>query len=85
MLHLLPGFTQIYGEMHHAAGKTDEARAAYQKALDSLNAQGAYRNVIQMKLDVLRNNGSDQQHFVIGSDFTFHNGYCRTLRVCMLR
>ncbi len=51
-------FTGLYADLRGdalaAAGKTDEARAAYQKALDSLNAQGAYRNVVQMKLDVLR-------------------------------
>ncbi|QOJ09779.1 tetratricopeptide repeat protein [Nitrosomonas sp. H1_AOB3] len=51
-------FTGLYADLRGdalaAAGKTDEARAAYQKALDSLNAQGAYRDVVQMKLDVLR-------------------------------
>jgi len=47
-------YSDLRGDALAAAGKTDEARAAYQKALDSLNAQGAYRNVVQMKLDVLR-------------------------------
>lgn len=51
-------FTGLYADLRGdalaASGKTDEARAAYQKALDSLDAQGAYRNVVQMKLDVLR-------------------------------
>ncbi|MXS85608.1 hypothetical protein ABO04_06740 [Nitrosomonas sp. HPC101] len=51
-------FTGLYADLRGdalaASGKTNEARAAYQKALDSLDAQGAYRNVVQMKLDVLR-------------------------------
>ena len=51
-------FTGLYADLRGdalaAAGKTDEARAAYRKALDSLGAQGAYRNVVQMKLDALR-------------------------------
>lgn len=51
-------FTGLYADLRGdalaATGKTDEARAAYQKALDSLNAQGAYWNVVQMKLSVLR-------------------------------
>ena len=53
-------FTGLYADLRGdalaASGKTDEARAAYQKALDSLDTQGAYRNVVQMKLDVLREN-----------------------------
>ncbi|MXS80523.1 Putative negative regulator of RcsB-dependent stress response [Nitrosomonas eutropha] len=51
-------FTGLYADLRGdalaASGKIDEARAAYQKALDSLDTQGAYRNVVQMKLDALR-------------------------------
>lgn len=51
-------FTGLYADLRGdalaASGKTDEARAAYQKALESLSGQGAYRNIVQMKRDVLR-------------------------------
>jgi len=51
-------FTGLYADLRGdalvASGKTEEARAAYQKALDSLGIQSAYRNVVQMKFDTLR-------------------------------
>lgn len=47
-------YSDLRGDALAAAGKIDEARAAYQKALESLSTQGAYRNVVQMKLDALR-------------------------------
>lgn len=54
----IPSFTGLYADLRGdalaATGKTDEARVAYRKALDSLGAQGAYQNVVQMKLDTLR-------------------------------
>jgi len=47
-------YADLQGDVLAASGKTGEARAAYQKALDSLGAQSAYRNVVQMKFDTLR-------------------------------
>jgi predicted negative regulator of RcsB-dependent stress response len=51
-------FTGLYadlkGDALAASGKNKEARAAYQQALGSMNTQGGYRSVIQMKLDILR-------------------------------
>jgi len=50
-------FTGLYvdlkGDVLSAQGKTDEARVAYKQALDKINAQSSYRNLIQMKLDAL--------------------------------
>lgn len=51
-------FTGLYADLRGdalaASGKAAEARAAYQKALDSLGMQSVYRNIVQMKLDALR-------------------------------
>ncbi|MBC7945500.1 MAG: tetratricopeptide repeat protein [Burkholderiales bacterium] len=39
------------GDVLVAQGKADEARAAYQQALEQSDAQSGYRNLIQLKLD----------------------------------
>ena len=50
-------FTGIYadvrGDILAAAGRTDEARMAYQTALARLDAKSPYRNFVQVKLDTL--------------------------------
>lgn len=50
-------FTGLYadlkGDVLSAQGKTAEARAAYQQAYDKTDAQSAYRNLIQLKMDGL--------------------------------
>lgn len=50
-------FTGLYadlkGDVLSAMGKTTEARAAYQLALDKTDAKSMYRNLIQLKLDGL--------------------------------
>lgn len=50
-------FTGLYadlkGDVLSAMGKTSEARAAYQQALDKTDAKSMYRNLIQLKLDGL--------------------------------
>lgn len=50
-------FTGLYadlrGDVLAAQGKTDDARAAYKQAFDSLDSKSAYRNLIQLKLDGL--------------------------------
>jgi predicted negative regulator of RcsB-dependent stress response len=50
-------FTGLYadlkGDVLSAQGKNEEARAAYQQAFEKTDAKSAYRNLIQMKLDVL--------------------------------
>ncbi len=51
-------FTGLYADLRGdalaASGKTSEARSAYQQALDHLGGQGAYQNIIEMKMDALR-------------------------------
>lgn len=47
-------YSDLRGDALAASGKAAEARAAYQKALDSLGMQSVYRNIVQMKLDALR-------------------------------
>lgn len=51
-------FTGLYADLRGdalaASGKIEEARAAYQKALDHLSGQSAYPNIVQIKLDALR-------------------------------
>lgn len=55
-------FTGLYadlkGDILAASGKIAEARVAYQHASDQLSSSqgGAYQNIIQMKLDALREN-----------------------------
>jgi predicted negative regulator of RcsB-dependent stress response len=46
-------FADRKGDIYTAQGKTAEARAAYKEALDKLPQQGAYRSVVQVKLDGL--------------------------------
>lgn len=50
-------FTGLYadlkGDVLNAQGKTAEARAAYQQALEKTDAKSTYRSLIQMKLDAL--------------------------------
>ena len=52
-----PAFDGLYGDMKGdvlaASGKKAEARAAYQAALEKLDAGAGYRNVVQMKLNAL--------------------------------
>ena len=46
-------FADLKGDVLVAQGKTAEARAAYQQALDKLPAEGTYRAIVQVKLDGL--------------------------------
>jgi predicted negative regulator of RcsB-dependent stress response len=50
-------FTGLYadlkGDVLSAMGKVDEARSAYQQALDKTDAKSMYRSLIQLKLDGL--------------------------------
>ena len=46
-------FADLRGDVLSAQGKVEEARTAYKQALDKIEAQSKYRNMIQMKLDAL--------------------------------
>jgi predicted negative regulator of RcsB-dependent stress response len=46
-------FSDLEGDVLVAQGKTAEARAAYQQALEKLPAEGSYRAMVQVKLDGL--------------------------------
>ena len=46
-------YADLKGDVLAAQGKTEEARAAYQLALDKMESKSAYRNLIQLKLDGL--------------------------------
>jgi predicted negative regulator of RcsB-dependent stress response len=46
-------YADLRGDALAAAGRNDEARAAYQVALAKIDAKTAYRNYIQVKLDAL--------------------------------
>lgn len=46
-------YSDLKGDVLSAQGKTDEARVAYQAALDKLDAGSTYRNLVQLKLDGL--------------------------------
>ncbi|CAH1386734.1 tetratricopeptide repeat protein [Candidatus Nitrotoga sp. M5] len=46
-------YADLKGDVLHAQGKADEARAAYQLALNKTAAQSQYRTLIQVKLDAL--------------------------------
>lgn len=46
-------YADLKGDVLRAAGKKAEARAAYQLALDKLDAQSSYRSLVQLKLDGL--------------------------------
>lgn len=51
------GFDGLYadlrGDVLLASGKSDEARAAYQQALEKMDPSGGYRGLVQLKLDGL--------------------------------
>lgn len=46
-------YADLKGDVLIAAGKTAEARTAYQTAFDKIDKKSAYRNLVQMKLDAL--------------------------------
>ena len=46
-------YADLKGDVLNAQGKAEEARTAYQQALDKIEAKNAYRNLIKMKLDAL--------------------------------
>ena len=46
-------YADLRGDILLAAGKHDEARAAYQTALAKIDPKSPYRNFIQVKLDAL--------------------------------
>ncbi len=46
-------YADMKGDVLSAQGKSAEARAAYQVAVDKIADNNAYRNLIQMKLDAL--------------------------------
>ena len=46
-------YADLKGDVLNAQGKPEEARTAYQQALDKTDAKDAYRGLIQMKLDAL--------------------------------
>ncbi|MDR2195508.1 MAG: tetratricopeptide repeat protein [Gallionellaceae bacterium] len=46
-------FSDLRGDVLSAQGKTEEARAAYQQAYDQMEQGVPYRNLIQMKLDMI--------------------------------
>ncbi|MEO8305856.1 MAG: tetratricopeptide repeat protein [Betaproteobacteria bacterium] len=52
-----PSFAGVYsdarGDILAFAGRTDEARKAYQAAVTELDAKSPYRNFVQLKLDAL--------------------------------
>jgi len=47
-------YSDLRGDVFVASGKSKEARAAYQQALDRLSGQSPYQNIVQMKMDALR-------------------------------
>jgi len=48
-------YSDMRGDVLAAQGKVAEAKAAYQKALDSSDEKAAWRDVVQIKLDALSN------------------------------
>ena len=46
-------YADLKGDVLSSQGKIEEARAAYQQALDKTDATSSYRNLIQIKLDGL--------------------------------
>ena len=46
-------YADLKGDVLKAQGKAKEARAAYQQALDKVEATSQYHNLIQMKMDAL--------------------------------
>lgn len=49
-------YSDLRGDVLAALGKTAEARAAYQQAIDKSEADSSWRNVVQIKLDSLSSN-----------------------------
>lgn len=50
-------YADLKGDILIAAGKPEDARAAYQTALAKMGRQSSYHNIVQMKLDALSNAG----------------------------
>jgi predicted negative regulator of RcsB-dependent stress response len=48
-----PRFADMRGDVLLAQGKRAEARAAYQAALDKIEEDNPYRNIVKLKLDAL--------------------------------
>jgi len=46
-------YADLKGDVLNAQGKLAEAKVAYQQAYDKLDEKNQYRNLVQMKLDVL--------------------------------
>lgn len=46
-------YADLKGDVLNAQGKKEEARAAYQKALDKTDAKNSYSNLIRMKMEAL--------------------------------
>ena len=46
-------YADLRGDAHSAAGRANEARAAYQEALTKFDAKSQYRNYVQVKLQAL--------------------------------
>jgi predicted negative regulator of RcsB-dependent stress response len=46
-------YADLRGDVLSAQGKIDEARSSYKLAYEKFDAQGMYRNLIQIKLDAL--------------------------------
>ncbi len=46
-------YADLKGDALNAQGKKEEARTAYQQALDKIDAKNAYHNLIRMKQDAL--------------------------------
>lgn len=46
-------YADLRGDVLSGQGKIDEARSSYKLAYEKIDAQSAYRNLIQMKLDAL--------------------------------
>ncbi|HNO75706.1 MAG TPA: tetratricopeptide repeat protein [Nitrosomonas mobilis] len=47
-------YADLRGDVLVASGDVKEARAAYQQALDRLDERSSYQNIVQMKMDALR-------------------------------
>lgn len=46
-------YADLKGDVLSAQGKTDEAKTSYKLAYEKIDAESAYRNLIQMKMDAL--------------------------------
>jgi predicted negative regulator of RcsB-dependent stress response len=46
-------YADLRGDAHAAAGRADDARAAYKEALAKIDGKSQYRNYVQVKLDSL--------------------------------